>query len=200
MTDSQRGQRESTGFGASVSGLAEVPRLETQRLILRGHRLADFEATAALWADPAVVRFITGQPSTREEAWARFLRYAGHWRVCGYGYWVAEDRQTGAFVGEIGFADYQRDIEPPLDGRPEAGWVLASSAHGRGLATEAVRCITAWADAHLHNPTTVCILQPDHAASLRVADKVGYRPSLTASYRGRETLVMERPKGGVGRA
>ena len=41
----------------------EVPVIETERLLLRGHRLDDFEALAAMWADPAVVRFIGGKPS-----------------------------------------------------------------------------------------------------------------------------------------
>ena len=45
----------------------------------------------------------------------------------GFGYWVAEEKATGAFLGEIGFADYQRDLEPRLDGVPEAGWVFVEN-------------------------------------------------------------------------
>ena len=41
-------------------------------------------------------------PATREEAWARLLRYAGHWALLGYGFWLVEDRTTGSFVGEVG--------------------------------------------------------------------------------------------------
>jgi RimJ/RimL family protein N-acetyltransferase len=64
----------------------DVPVIETQRLILRGHRLEDFDALAAMWADPHVARFIGGKPATQEESWARLLRYAGHWRLLGFGY------------------------------------------------------------------------------------------------------------------
>ena len=38
----------------------------------------------------------------------------------GFGYWVAEEKETGNFVGEIGFADYKRDIESLLKGVPES--------------------------------------------------------------------------------
>ena len=38
-----------------------VPVIETERLILRGHRLDDFEGLAAMWADPEVTRYIGGK-------------------------------------------------------------------------------------------------------------------------------------------
>ena len=65
--------------------------IETERLILRPHRLEDEENVARLWADPQVVRFIC-QPSTRQESWSRLLRYAGHWGFFGYGYFAVEER------------------------------------------------------------------------------------------------------------
>ena len=61
----------------SIKTEAGVPMLETARTILRPHRLGDFETYAAIWAEPAVTRFIGGKPRTREESWLRFLRHAG---------------------------------------------------------------------------------------------------------------------------
>ena len=46
----------------------EVPTLETERLKLRGHRLEDLAACAAMWADPEVIRYTTRKPQTEEEA------------------------------------------------------------------------------------------------------------------------------------
>ena len=60
-----------------------APRIETARLILRAHGAADLDAVAAMWSDAALVRHITGKPSTREESWARILRYAGLWPTKG---------------------------------------------------------------------------------------------------------------------
>ena len=97
----------------AVVGLAiDVPVLETERLRLRGHRLDDFAASSAMWADEVVTRYIGGRPFTEEEVWARLLRYVGHWALVGYGYWVLEEKATGAFVGEMGFGDFKRDIQP----------------------------------------------------------------------------------------
>lgn len=173
----------------------DPPRLETPQLVLRGHVLGDFEASAAMWSDPAVMRYIfDGKPSTRKESWDRFLRYPGLWHLLGFGFWVVEDRSTGTFIGEVGFADYRREIEPSLEGRPEVGWVLKTSAHGQGFATEAARRIIDWADTYLEARKTVCIFDPKHAASIRVARKMGYVDVSTASYRGKPTLLMERAK------
>src|SRR5258708_19773253 len=91
-----------------------------------------------MWADPSVTRFIGGKMFTPEEVWARLLRYAGLWSLLGFGYWAIEERTTGDFVGELGFADFKHDIVPSLDDRPELGWALASRVHGKGYATEAV--------------------------------------------------------------
>ena len=45
--------------------VTDVPVIETERLILRAHKLDDFDALAALWSDPTIVRFVGGKPSTR---------------------------------------------------------------------------------------------------------------------------------------
>ncbi|NOT41642.1 MAG: GNAT family N-acetyltransferase, partial [Alphaproteobacteria bacterium] len=108
-----------------------APVIETERLILRGHRLDDFATLAAMWADPLVTRFIGGRASTREESWARLTRYVGHWALLGFGYWAVEVKGEGRHIGDVGFADWKRDIVPSLDGLPESGRACAPPAHGR---------------------------------------------------------------------
>jgi len=169
-----------------------APLLATPRLRLRPHRADDLDAAAMLWADPAVTRFIQGRPQTREEVWARLLRYAGHWAWLGYGYWVVE--RDGQYVGEVGLADFRRAMEPPLS-VPELGWALSPAVHGQGYATEALRAVLAWADAALPHEETACIVAPDNFASLRVAEKLGYRPSARTTYKGEATVVFRRLRG-----
>jgi RimJ/RimL family protein N-acetyltransferase len=171
--------------------------LHTDRLILRPHVAQDFDDVARLWAKPEVVRFISGTPSTREESWARLLRYIGHWQAMGFGYWAVTLRDSGRFVGEVGFADFQRDMQPALDGVPEAGWVLSPEIHGRGVATEAVSRIHQWAAEATNWPRTVCIFDPAHSVSQKVARKLGYAECGEASYKGGSVLMMDRamPRG-----
>src|ERR1700688_3402443 len=111
---------------ASAYAAPQIPILETERLRLGGPQLADFGESAALWGDPEVTRYVGGKPLTREDVWARLLRYVGHWVCLGYGLWIVREKLTGLYVGEVGFANHQRAIEPPLADMPELGWVLAT--------------------------------------------------------------------------
>jgi RimJ/RimL family protein N-acetyltransferase len=164
-----------------------IPRLETPRLVLRPHVAADFPALAALWADPEVTRHIGGRPFTPEESWNRLLRYAGLWPILGYGYWAVEDRATGAYLGDLGFADFHRALDPPVEGLPEIGWVLSPHAHGRGVATEAALAALDWL-----RRDCFCIIAPENQGSLRVAAKLGFVPRGPARYGAATTLVLTR--------
>jgi len=171
--------------------MTDIPVIETERLRLRPHRADDFQDMQALWGDPRTVRFIGGQPLDDQAVWFRMLRYAGLWPLLGYGYWAVEDRQGGAYLGDAGLANFRRGLAF-LNGMPEIGWVLSPVAAGRGLATEAVARITAWADKKLGAPVTRCIIDPANAPSLRVAEKAGYQPIGRNMLGGVEILVLER--------
>lgn len=170
-----------------------TPVLETDRLRLRGHKYEDFDEVAAMWADEAVVRHISGKPSTREESWARLLRYPGHWALLGYGFWAIEEKSTGRFAGEGGFADFKRDITPPID-RPEQGWALAPWAQGQGFATEACRAMLTWGETRFNRRDFACIINPTNAASIHVAEKLGYREVARPNYKGEPTILFWREK------
>ncbi len=80
---------------------------------------------------------------------------------------------------------------------PEAGWVLAREAHGKGYATEAVRAAIGWGEKRFGKTRTACIIHPEHAASIRVAEKCGYREPKVASYKGEPVLLFVREPGGA---
>ena len=166
--------------------------LTTHRLILTPHTRDDYLDSYAMWSEPDVFRYIGGKPFTREEVWARLLRYVGHWAMLGYGYWVVREKQSGRFVGEVGFADYHREMEPSLMNTPEVGWALDPAVHGRGYATEAVRAALDWADVRWPDADTACIIAPENLPSLRVAHKCGYRERLRTTYKGNQTIVLRR--------
>ena len=113
--------------------------IETERLILRKHALDDFEPAFAMYSDPKVVRHIgDGKPGTRQDVWFRLLRFAGHWQLLGYGLFAVVEKASGCFIGEVGLADFHRGLGDDFDPFPEAAWIMASSAHGQGFATEAM--------------------------------------------------------------
>lgn len=166
--------------------------LTTDRLILCPHTADDHTACCALWSDPEVTRFIGGRPATPEEVWQRILRYAGLWQLLGYGYFVATDRVSGALVGEVGLADFHRDLDPPLGDTPEAGWVLLPNYQGRGLAHEALTAMLAWAD--LTMPRTACMIDPANAPSLKLAERLGYTEYAQTTYKDHPTILLARTR------
>ncbi|WP_174286582.1 GNAT family N-acetyltransferase [Sphingomonas bacterium] len=170
-----------------------APTLTTSRLTLTGHRIDDLDESAALWADPGVYGMIGGQPRSREDVWIRLLRSVGLWTLFGYGNWVVRETVGGGFVGEVGLLEARRTIAPPIDA-PETGWALASHAQGRGYAKEALDAVLAWSDAQ-RILRTMCIIDPDNAASIRLAAKIGYRAIGRATYHDRPVDLYERMAG-----
>ena len=173
--------------------MSDPPVLRTARLVMDRHRPEDLGDSAAIYADAALMRHNNGgKVSTRTESWARVLRFAGSWSLVGFGYWAVREARSGRFVGDVGFSDLRRDIVPPLDGIPEIGWALAAWAHGNGYATEAALAALRWADAVLPHPDTVCLIDPENAASLRVAAKVGYAANGRGRLEAAEMIILRR--------
>lgn len=145
-----------------------------------------------MWSDPDVVRFIGVEPANEQRTWARLLGYVGHWALMGFGYWVIEQRDSGEFVGEVGLADFKREISPAMRGEPELGFALAPRFHGNGYATESARAVLAWADTQLACPRSVCLIEPRNAASRRVVEKCGYEVFEQGTYGGKAVLFLAR--------
>jgi len=152
----------------------QVPTINTARVTLRAMRPGDFDRFAEIWAMPEVVTYIGGVPRSRNEAWRAFLTNAGHWQVTGFGQWAIEDHETKAMVGQAGFFYGARGLGADFDSVPEAGWVLAPEAQGRGLAQEAVQAAHDWFDRVVTGPLA-CMIHPDHEPSLQLASRLGYK-------------------------
>jgi RimJ/RimL family protein N-acetyltransferase len=172
-----------------------VPVLESERIRLRGHTLADFEASAAMWGDERVTRFIGGKPSPREDSWRRFMSFPGHWALLGYGYWLIEEKATGAYVGDGGFGNFKRDLGDYRFDAPEQGWALNPALHGKGYATEAAGAMIRWAEKHFGRSDFVCMIAPENTPSLRVAEKLGYREFARTDYKGAPSILLRRISG-----
>jgi len=142
--------------------------LETERLRLRMFRTADFEAYAAICADPDVMRYLgDGKPLSKADAWRQIAMILGHWSLRGYGLWAVEERATGALVGRIGL------FEP--EGWPgfELGWMLRRASWGQGYAIEGARRALAHAFTEMGRDHLISLIRPANQPSIRVAEKLG---------------------------
>ena len=180
--------------GAMLPVSSVPPVIETERLRLRPHQVDDLADCVAMWSDPIVVRYTIGEPAPPQRTWIRILAYRGHWAMLNYGYWAVEEKASNRYIGELGFADFKRDIVPSIEGMPELGWALVPQFHGNGYATEALKAVASWGDHHFAGRRTVCIIHPDNQRSFRVAEKLGYKKIFSARASGGEpSTVLARP-------
>jgi RimJ/RimL family protein N-acetyltransferase len=158
-----------------------VPTINTARVTLRAMRPSDFDRYVEIWSMPEVVRFIGGVPRSRNLCWNKFLNTAGHWQMTGFGQWALEEHGSKRMIGQTGFFYGARGMGEDFDGVPEAGWVLVPDVHGKGLGREAAQAAHDWFDRVVTGPL-VCMIEPEHDASLRLARRLGYVPMRDARY------------------
>jgi RimJ/RimL family protein N-acetyltransferase len=142
-------------------------QLETERLLLRQWKLADFEIYEEMCADEEIMRYIGGKTLNRIEAWRHMGYLVGHWELLGYGHFAVEEKVSGRFVGRIGF------LNPAGWPGFEIGWTLARECWGKGYATEGARRALDFAFKELDRPHVISLIHPENKGSIRVAERLG---------------------------
>lgn len=158
----------------------EIPTLSTDRLTLRAFRPSDWDAFAAMEADPEVRRYRGNDLRTRPEVWATMQFALGQWALRGYGLFAIERTPDAAFIG---FAGILHPAEWP---EPELAYSLAQGAWGRGFATEAASAARAWAFARPGFSRLASFIIAGNARSVHVAEKLGATRDGTVMIRGFE--------------
>ena len=159
------------GLGGRGGGvLADLPELETERLLLRKMRLDDAEAMFAYASDPEVTRYVLFETHRSVEDSEAFLRLAVEGYERGdFGGWGIVLKDSGAFVGTCGV-----DVNyAPEHARAELGYVLSREHWGRGLMPEAVKAVIRFGFGRmgLNRLEARCIAE--NVASARVMEKAG---------------------------
>jgi RimJ/RimL family protein N-acetyltransferase len=143
--------------------------LETERLWLRWFRESDFESYLELARDPEVMRFVGGTVANETEAWKQLASFMGHWYFRGYGAWAVEEKESGKFVGRIGF------MKPAGWPDFELGWTLSRASWGKGYATEGARRALEYAFTEMNRDHVISLIAPENVNSIRVAERLGER-------------------------
>ncbi|HEX2233998.1 MAG TPA: GNAT family N-acetyltransferase [Thermoleophilaceae bacterium] len=168
-----------------------MPRLETERLLLRDFEERDLDAYAAFTADEEVMRYMGRGPFSREEAWREMAFFAGHLAFRGYTHWALELRETGHLVGRCG--PYFPEGWPAL----EVGWLLGREHWGKGYASEAAAAAVDYAWRELRPERLVSLVAPGNERSARVARRLGASAKETTRILGQfDVEVFEYPKPG----
>jgi RimJ/RimL family protein N-acetyltransferase len=106
----------------------------------------------------------------------------GHWQVWDAGTWAVEHKESGAFIGMVGFSS--------PEGWPgfELAWTLVRRAWGHGYATEGARAALAHAFIVWQRDHIISLIAPANHASIRVAERLGERMEGRINHLGREML------------
>jgi RimJ/RimL family protein N-acetyltransferase len=148
-------------------------------VVLREFQEADAEVGRELSTDPYVPLVSTLPPdATIEQAQDWVERNRERW-VTGKGFSFAiSDPVSGRGLGQIGLW-----LDELHHGRASAGYFIAPSARGRGLAADALTALTsfAWTIPGLYRMSL--FIEPWNGASLRTAERAGYeRAGLLRGY------------------
>lgn len=147
---------------------ADLLILETARLVLRRQTQDDVDFLTELWSNPEVTRHMGGP---REKDWLRtvFAETAADPFAEPYDLWVLVEKESGQPVGHCGLLD--KDIEGHAE--IELSYVLALEAQGKGYAAETAAGLKKYAFEELGLRRLVALIEPENAASERVALKAG---------------------------
>ena len=143
--------------------------LETERLVLRNFTSDDVDHLYELNGDPDVMRYLSGgKPTPREEVENRIIPFflGFYERGDGLGFWAAETKATGEFLGWF-------HLRPADDDAVDLGYRLRKEAWNKGYATEGSRALIAKCFDDLDVPWGVAHTMTVNAASRRVMEKCG---------------------------
>ncbi|MDS9467504.1 GNAT family N-acetyltransferase [Paracoccus sp. MBLB3053] len=166
---------------------ADVPVIETDRLILRAPRFEDLEAITAFGLSDRSRH--VGGPMTDWQSWHSLIGMIGHWVIRGFGWWMIEDKATGQTAGRTGIGHH---IDWP---EPELGWHLYEGFEGRGIAYEAALAAREYADGTLGLGPLISLIAPDNLRSRRLAERLGASVESETVIRGATCIVYRHPMG-----
>ena len=145
---------------------------ETERLIFRDWQESDIVPFRAMNNDPRVMAFFPNTLSDTETD-AFVGRIKDEFKTYGYGLYAAEEKESGAFIGFIGFhwAAFPSAFTPCI----EIGWRLKCDAWGKGYATEGAKACLKYGFETLGFREVLSFTSKTNGRSESVMNKIGMR-------------------------
>lgn len=172
--------------------LDKRPIVTTERLELWMPTREDISTMHAIVSEPETKRYL-GPSSEESEHFVRFCRNAGSWLLYGYGGFIVRFADSGEVIGNCGVFHSHRGLGEDFDDNPEAGWILRADSVGKGFGREAMTAAFEWFDRRHGARRVVCMIAPDNAASIALAEKLSFSAMRdTALPDGEEVRLFER--------
>ena len=145
--------------------------LKTARMSLRPYEMDDLTALHDMFGREDICRYLPWEPMDLDQARAKIEQRVGQTHIEADGdplVVAAVEDASGRVVGE-----FMLRLASSSSRQGEIGWSLIPEVHGRGLATEALRAMTALAAQH-GVAVMVAVTSVDNLASQRVLERAGF--------------------------
>ena len=148
---------------------ANIPRLETERLILRRIKESDYLDIYEYSSDIEVTKYLTWYPHTSVKETKDYTNYLQKRYDSGKFFdWGLIYKEDGKFVGTCGFTSINLNKNTC-----EAGYVLSKKYWGMGLVPEALECVMEFAFNYFKFDRVEARYLDGNANSKRVMQKSG---------------------------
>jgi ribosomal-protein-alanine N-acetyltransferase len=137
----------------------------------------DLDDLASIYADPDVMRFLSGHPLTRDETAGWLNYFLAGWENFGFGWWAVLLKESGKVIGHCGLQFIH--VTPEV----EVTYGLAKAYWRKGLASEAARACLRYGFEELKLERIYALADPANTGSHRVMERVGMTYDKTEYYK-----------------
>lgn len=147
--------------------------MNSARLLYRELCERDLDGFHALLRDEHIKRYLLdGQDMSRDFAAAAIVASQRLFETDGIGLWLVFEPARDQPIGFCGFRVFAE-----LGPEPQILYAFRESFTGKGYATEAAGALVEYARTHAHRDSVLAGVDEPNLASIRVLDKLGFRPS-----------------------
>lgn len=157
--------------------------LETERCYLREITLEDIDRLYELYEPMEITKYMEGLHENKEDEKVYTEAYMNYmYRFYGYGLWVVVEKSSGEIIGRAGLEHRETEDEWWL----EMGYMIGLAYQKQGYATEVCLEILQYAEEALEFEEISCMIHRDNAASIRLAEKLGFHWERTVLLQGKK--------------
>jgi [ribosomal protein S5]-alanine N-acetyltransferase len=148
------------------------PTLETRRLVLREIAHSDGPALFEVHGDPESMKWFGNDPLPNEAAAVQLVDLFASWRTLPNPgtRWGLQLKGQSTLIGTCGLFSWNRNWR-----KCTVGYELHPRARGFGYIHEALRTVLPWGLRHMELNRVEALIHPSNAASLRSAEKLGFK-------------------------
>lgn len=150
---------------------SRLPTLQTPRLTLRSLEPSDDADVFAVFSDPSVMRYWDGAVMTTRQDAMNYIDHIHHgFRRRELFQWGIADRETNGVLGTCTLTHFSTVHE-----RSEIGFAIRQERWGKGLGSEAVAAVVAFAFEKLNLHRIEADVDPRNERSLRLLERLRFR-------------------------